>query len=61
MDQLYITLAKVYDRVKRIMFNTKPLESEVYKMYKDKAILVETFETLVATVDSSQLQLSFED
>jgi len=61
MDRLYITLAKVYDRVKRIMFNTKPLESEVYKMYEDKSILVETFESLVAAVDSSQLQLSFED
>ena len=29
-------------------------------MYKSKAILVENFETLVAAVDSSQLQLSFE-
>ena len=60
MVQLYFALAEVYDNVKGIMFDTEPLEAEVSMMYKSKAILVENFETLVAAVDSSQLQLSFE-
>ena len=60
MVQLYFALAEAYDNVKGIMFDTEPLEAEVSMMYKSKAILVENFETLVAAVDSSQLQLSFE-
>ena len=59
MEKLYHVLAEVYDDVKAVMFDIDPLVFEP-SMKAKKAILVEKFEILVASVSSSQLQLSLE-
>ena len=59
MENLYLTLAGIYDHVKDIMFNSFTSVSSSPLNVK-KAILEEMFENLVATVNSSQLQLNVE-
>ena len=59
MESLYLTLAGIYDLVKDIMFNSFTSVASSPLNVK-KAILEETFENLVATVNSSQLQLNVE-
>ena len=60
MEKLYHVLAVVYVDVKAVMFDIDPLVIIEPSMKAKKAILVENFEILVATVNRSQLQLSFE-
>jgi len=61
MDRLYIAMTEVFDHVKVIMFNIEPntLVTEP-SLTEKKKMLVEKFKVLMATVQSSQLQISFE-
>jgi len=66
MEMLYIAMANVFDQVKVIMFyigngayHTLVTELEP-SITKRKEMLEEKFEVLVATVKSTQLQVSFE-
>jgi len=61
MESLYLAMAEVYEHVQMIMFNTVQ-DSFVTEpsLTGKKEMLVEKFEVLVATVKSTQLQVSFE-
>jgi len=61
MERLYLAMAEIFDHVKVIMFNIEPntLVTEP-SITEKKELLVGKFEVLVATVKSTQLQVSFE-
>ena len=61
MEGLYLAMAEIFDHVKVIMFNIEPntLVTEP-SITEKKELLVGKFEVLVATVKSTQLQVSFE-
>jgi len=61
MERLYLSMAEVFDHVKVIMFNIEPntLVTEP-SIIEKKNMLVKKFEVLVATVTSTELQISFD-
>jgi len=61
MERLYLAMAEIFDHVKVIMFNIEPntLVTEP-SIIEKKEMLVGKFEVLVAIVESTQLQVSFE-
>jgi len=61
MERLYLAMAEVFDHVKVIMFNIEPntLITEP-SLTEKKEMLMAKFKALLATVQSSQLQISFE-
>merc|ERR1719219_2550205 len=61
MEMLYLAMAEIFDHIKVIMFNIEPdlLVTEP-SITKKKEILVEKFEVLVATVEGTQFEVSFE-
>merc|ERR1719228_1831611 len=62
MDELYHTMADVFDHIKVIMFNIEPntLASEP-SLFEKKSKLQEKFHLLENTVNSTQLGLEFEE
>jgi len=61
MERLYLAMAEIFDHVKVIMFNIEPntLVTEP-SITEKKEMLVRKFGVLVTTVNSTQLQVSFE-
>jgi len=61
MEKLYLAMAEIFDHVKVIMFNIEPntLVTEP-SITEKKEMLVRKFEVLMATVKSTQLEVSFE-
>jgi len=61
MERLYLAMAEIFDHVKVIMFNIEPNTLVTEPSITEKiAMLVGKFEVLVATVESTQFQVSFE-